>query len=267
MRQKPLAKPHLTCLMRLLLQHPRHLFITDHMASKLGPFFAILAKANNEWTASLKAQSETQVVVECENKALIVEVFNEKFRKALASGHEGWIFLAQILREDEEILFAFEDARERTLFEELREIDGIGPKSAAVLIGRVGLDGFRKLVMNPKDLQTLKIPGMGSKSLEKVSLGLKQKQESFLQILGTSIDNSQSQQSFADEVPAEIEKALMQLGLKPFEVRQVFQSLSKENPEALDQSIETLLPEALKIWGRMRASRNPLGTKNSDKNL
>ncbi len=245
-----------------LLQHPPHLFITDHMASKLGPFFALQAKANVEWTSSLRAQSETQVVLECEKRSYIVDIFNENFRKKLltvsTAANSQWIFLAQILREDEEVLFAFEDPRERSLFEELREIDGIGPKSAALLIGKVGLEGFRKLILNPKEIQTLKIPGMGSKSLEKVSLGLKQKQERFLLILGESTvsENMSSPTTTLGEVPTDLEKALLQLGLKNFEVKQVFQTMLKENSEALSLPVNQMLQEALQVWGRSRASRN-----------
>lgn len=228
------------------------------MASKLGPFFALHAKANVEWTSSLRAQSDTQVVLECENRSYIVDIFNENFRKKLLGLNSQWIFLAQILREDEEVLFAFEDPRERSLFEELREIDGIGPKSAALLIGKVGLEGFRKLIFNPKEIQTLKIPGMGSKSLEKVSLGLKQKQEGFLLILGevkNSDNNTPSITNFG-EVPSDLEKALLQLGLKGFEVKQVFQTMLKENSEALSLPVNQMLQEALQVWGRSRSSRN-----------
>jgi AraC-like DNA-binding protein len=148
-----------------LLPQALHLFITDIMASKLGPKFSLLAKGRKDWTSTL-TNPDTQVVVETnKGEAFVLEVFSEKFHTQLIeSSEERWIFLAQIIREDEEILFAFENPRERTLFEELRSIDGIGPKSAALLVGRLGLAGFRGILeknmystyFNDKNIKDLK---------------------------------------------------------------------------------------------------------------
>lgn len=246
-----------------LLPQALHLFITDYMASKLGPKFSLLAKGRKDWTSTL-TNSDTQVVVETNRgEAFVLEIFSEKFHTQLIeNSEERWIFLAQIIREDEEILFAFENPRERTLFEELRTIDGIGPKSAALLVGRLGLTGFRSLLENPKNISTVKIPGLGPKNLEKMSLGLKQKKEHFLGIVGQRAVDSALSNEMSDNLTSDrldLEKALTQLGLKNHEARDVFAQMCKENPSYQEMPLAQLLQEALRWLGRTR-SRSELST-------
>lgn len=208
----------------------------------------------------MSLQNDSQVVVEAGNKAYVIEVLSENFKnKLLASTEPQWIFFGQVLREDEEILYAFENPKERTLFEELRGIDGIGPKSAALLVGRLGLAGFRDILQNPKNISTVKVPGLGPKNLEKMSLGLKQKKEHFLGIVGAvseALENVEGSSTLALSVSgsrADLEKALMQLGLKAFEARDLFEKMCKENEAYEDMPLPQLLQEALKWWGKARS--------------
>lgn len=202
-------------------------------------------------------------MVEAGHQAFVIDVLSENFRNKLLNSNEAhWIFFGQLLREDEEILYAFENPKERSLFEELRGIDGIGPKSAALLVGRLGLSGFRDILQNPKNISTVKVPGLGPKNLEKISLGLKQKKEHFLGIVGVSVDNHGAELPASLELGSDrqdLEKALTQLGLKPYEAREVFEKMCKENPAFADMALPVLLQEALKWWGK---ARSPLKENN-----
>ncbi len=198
-------------------------------------------------------------MVEAGHKAYVIDVLSENFRTKLLNKNEAqWIFFGQVLREDEEILYAFESPNERSLFDELRGIDGIGPKSAALLVGRLGLAGFREILQNPKSISTVKVPGLGPKSLEKMSLGLKQKKEHFLGIVGATAETSSTNESGNTVVSfgsdrQDLEKALTQLGLKPFEAQAVFEKMCNENPDFADMPLPQLLQEALKWWGKARS--------------
>ena len=152
--------------------------------AKLGPLFSISARGRKDWSECLVG-SDSQLALETATGGIVVETFSPTLREALLDGGEfQWIFLGQVLREDEEILYAFASPRERTLFEELRNIDGIGPKSAAVIVGKLGPEGFKKILSDPRSISTLKIPGLGPKNLEKFSLGLKQKKRTFSENCG-----------------------------------------------------------------------------------
>ncbi|MEZ4813992.1 MAG: Holliday junction branch migration protein RuvA [Bdellovibrionota bacterium] len=234
------------------------------MASRLGPLYSLHAVARKDWTSNL--QNETQVVVESGQQAFVIEVLSESFRnKLLASGEAQWIFFGQLLREDEEILYAFENPKERTLFEELRSIDGIGPKSAALLVGKLGLSGFREVIQNPKSISTVKVSGLGPKNLEKISLGLKQKKEHFLGIVGIQV-GSESTATTTDfdfgSDRQDLEKALIQLGVKPIEARELFSKMCKENPDFIEMPLTQLLQEALKWWGKARSPSSGLKEKS-----
>ncbi len=189
---------------------------------------------------------------------------NPDFRdRLLATNEATWIFLGQLLREDEEILYAFENPRERTLFEELRTIDGIGPKSAALLVGKIGLKGFKEILENPKAISTVKISGLGPKNLEKISLGLKQKKEHFLGIVGIQ-EGTASQKTSMDFSGArlDLEKALLGLGVKSSEAKDLFAKMCEQDPSFQEMPLQQLLQEALKWWGRARA---PVDANRKDK--
>lgn len=234
------------------------------MASRLGPLYSLHAVARKDWTSNL--QNESQVVVESGQQAFVIEVLSESFRnKLLASDEAQWIFFGQLLREDEEILYAFENPKERTLFEELRSIDGIGPKSAALLVGKLGLNGFREVIQNPKSISTVKVSGLGPKNLEKISLGLKQKKEHFLGIVGIQAGTEQTANSTSDfdfgSDRQDLEKALLQLGLKPFEAKELFTKMCKQDAAFAEMPLAQLLQEALKWWGKARSPNSSVNEK------
>jgi Holliday junction DNA helicase RuvA len=79
------------------------------------------------------------------------------------------------VREDALQLFGFADAEERTLFEQLLAVSGVGPKVAlAIVSGYSPGELKRAIVREDADLfQT--IPGIGKKTAQRVVLELKEK--------------------------------------------------------------------------------------------
>jgi holliday junction DNA helicase RuvA len=79
------------------------------------------------------------------------------------------------VREDALQLFGFADADERTLFEQLLSVSGVGPKAAlAIVSGYSPGELKRAIVREDADLfQT--IPGIGKKTAQRVVLELKER--------------------------------------------------------------------------------------------
>ena len=82
-------------------------------------------------------------VVGMDGDALVVDVGGVGFRvsatagaRALAgqSGNEARLFTEMVVREDSIDLFGFETAQERELFGILREVKGVGPKTADAIL-------------------------------------------------------------------------------------------------------------------------------------
>ena len=61
------------------------------------------------------------------------------------------------------------------LFEILRSVSGIGPKTAILIIGNIGIYNFQIALMN-SDISTLsKVPGIGKKTAERLIIDLRDK--------------------------------------------------------------------------------------------
>jgi Holliday junction DNA helicase RuvA len=79
------------------------------------------------------------------------------------------------VREDAITLYGFETSAERTCFEQLLGVNGVGPRLALSALGALTPDALARAV-NGGDVRTLTgIPGVGKKTAERIVLELKGK--------------------------------------------------------------------------------------------
>ncbi len=78
-----------------------------------------------------------------------------------------------VVREDSLTLFGFNDSDERSVFESVQTVSGIGPRIAQAMLAALRPDDIRRAVATG-DLATLtKVPGIGSKGAQRLVLELK----------------------------------------------------------------------------------------------
>ncbi len=229
------------------------------MASSTGPKFAALVTAPPEWNWA-GTLDENSVGLKLPNgEGWIVEIFSRAFRERLLSGGEHWIFLAHIIREDAELLYAFETVNDRALFVELRELDSIGPKTAALAVSALGSKALFDL-MHGASPSIFKVSGLGPKTLEKLAVGIKAKQEKFLKLLTPvhSSKGSSSQVAKGPVAPALLIQSMEKLGASPSDTMRVYRELLEEDPlnEKLDSS--ELMRKLLQRWGQMKSRPHPV---------
>ncbi|TDT33510.1 Holliday junction branch migration protein RuvA [Naumannella halotolerans] len=93
----------------------------------------------------------------------------------LRIGTEVTLATSLVVREDSMTLYGFADAAGRDLFELLITANGVGPKLAQAALAVHGPDDLR-LAIAEADLAALtKVPGIGRKGAEKISLELRDK--------------------------------------------------------------------------------------------
>lgn len=100
--------------------------------------------------------------------------------------HDGLttIYLSFIIREYSQALYGFVHEKERSIFELLLNVSGIGPKVALTIVSNTTSDMLMSAILR-KDIASLcKIPGIGKKTAERMFLELKDSLGSFAQ--GTS---------------------------------------------------------------------------------
>jgi Holliday junction DNA helicase RuvA len=77
-----------------------------------------------------------------------------------------------LVREDDLTLFGFSDAGEREVFENLKKVSGVGPKTAMQMVSALGANEIRRAI-NEEDPKSLtRAPGVGSKVAHRVVLEL-----------------------------------------------------------------------------------------------
>ena len=81
------------------------------------------------------------------------------------------------VREDALVLFGFSTTSERTCFERLVQISGVGPRMALAVLSGIGADELHGAVLDSDRERLQKIPGVGRKTAERILLELRDRLE------------------------------------------------------------------------------------------
>lgn len=142
--------------------------------------------------------------------------------------------------EDSMRLFGFYDEEERRLFLELIKVNGIGPKQAMKILSGVRVNDFIN-ALDQTDVNFLsKIPGLGSKTSQKIILALRDTLV-FTQDAGlpqnVKTGNSNKYQ--------DITQALVEMGYEKKRVLEVVSQLLKDNEQSLSSKSQSEIEEWL----------------------
>lgn len=91
------------------------------------------------------------------------------------AGAEAVLHVHTHVREDALQLFGFATLEERSAFELLIGISGVGPKLALAILSGIGVDELRQAVTQQDRPRLQQIPGVGKKTAERVLLELRDK--------------------------------------------------------------------------------------------
>ncbi len=123
------------------------------------------------------------VVVSATDKYILVETGGITYRifataetlLKYQAGQEVTLWTAHIIREDAQELFGFETTGDQDLFELLRSISGIGPRSALGIMNVATIGTIARAVHTNDVSYLTKISGIGKKTAEKIILELRDK--------------------------------------------------------------------------------------------
>ena len=97
-------------------------------------------------------------------------VANERARHVI--GQELFLHTAFIVREDAQLLFGFETAEELAVFDLLRSVTGVGPKSAQAVLAVMTLSEIAGAVVAENDAAFKKVVGIGPKTAKLIIVSL-----------------------------------------------------------------------------------------------
>lgn len=165
------------------------------------------------------------------------------FYKLPNNGQEVIVLTHLIVREDAQLLYGFNHEQERELFRELIKVNGVGPKLALAILSGMSAQQFIVAVEQGEIKTLVKLPGVGTKTAERLIVEMKDRVKRFGEELSDSmtIVETGNIKKSSNQIESEAVSALIALGYKPQEASRIISKVIK--PE---MDCETLIREALK---------------------
>ncbi len=155
----------------------------------------------------LASKTPTDAVIETGGVGFRLRIPLSSYRALGEVGQEMHLWTHLHAREDILQLFGFATKEERSLFELLISVSGIGPSSAQSILSGISVEAFREAIRSQDITRLTKAPGIGKKTAERLILELKEK-------IGFSTDDSVESKVFSSPVEEEAVLALVSLGYK-----------------------------------------------------
>jgi len=148
-------------------------------------------------------------------------------------GRKAKLFTRLQVRDEAMVLYGFASAADRSLFDQLVTVSGVGPKLAMSILSVLSAEALRRaIVTGDADALTM-VPGVGKKVAARVILDLKDR-------MGAT------DEPVVTGSLAEVRDALLTLGLSTQEAREAVAELGAGD----ERPVEELLREALQTVGR-----------------
>jgi Holliday junction DNA helicase RuvA len=127
----------------------------------------------------LAQKDPARVIVDVNGVGYEVFVPLTTFSALPEAGSEVSIDVHTHVREDLIALYGFSTRRERTIFEKLMTISGIGPKLAVTILSGGSVEDLVTAIKRSDLARLTAIPGVGKKTAERIVLELKDKLQGF----------------------------------------------------------------------------------------
>ena len=157
----------------------------------------------------------------------------------IGEGEEVLLHICTTVREDAITLFGFLSTEDRTTFEMLREVNGVGPRTALGILSQMGRAELHRAITNEDIAALTKLKGLGKKTAERLCLELKNK---IPQTFTPTTMSGKTQE--ADPLPL----ALAQLDYRKSEIDRALNS--EDVPSMDDAPVGARLQAALRVLAR-----------------
>lgn len=175
----------------------------------------------------------TDLVVDCAGVGYEVKV-SLNCSTAYSLDQNAVVFTQMIVREDAQLLYGFHDKEERTMFNHLISVSGIGPNTAILMLSALRPSEIARAIQSEDLLTIKKIKGIGAKTAERLIVDLRDK----VAKLGFSENNLTGS---GNTTRFEALTALISLGFDRRSVEKVLDSIQNDN-----STVESLIREGLK---------------------
>ncbi len=177
---------------------------------------------------TLFEKAPNSALVECAGVGYEVTIPIGTYNELPPAGGECRIFVRHVVREDDEQLYGFATKDERSTFDLLTTISGVGPKLAMAVLDGLSIQDFRRCIVNGDAKRLGTVKGVGKKTAERIVVELKGKIDPVEAMASTGGKASPIDASMRDAV-----LALSQLG---FAQEQAFKMVQAAIDKGADKS-------------------------------
>jgi Holliday junction DNA helicase RuvA len=124
---------------------------------------------------TLLEKNPPQILVEAGGVGYEVEVPMSTFYNLPASGERVTLLTHLVVREDAHLLYGFSSEAERRAFRQLLKISGVGARTALAVLSGMSVGELIEAIAAQESGRLVKIPGIGTKTAERLLLELKGK--------------------------------------------------------------------------------------------
>jgi Holliday junction DNA helicase RuvA len=192
----------------------------------------------------LRATAANHLVIETSGIGFQVYAPRPVLERAGAVGEEMTLLTVLIVREDALTLYGFADAAQRTMFETLIGVSGVGPRIALALLSSATPDEIRLAVAHSDGARLARVPGIGKKMAERLLLELKGKLDL------KNLPAAAGAESAAPAAPAapgvasvnnDLAELLVSLGYSSSEAQAAIAALPADAPAELEERLRLAL--------------------------
>jgi Holliday junction DNA helicase RuvA len=147
------------------------------------------------------------------------------------TGHNLTLYTHLVVREDALTLYGFPDQDERSLFELLITVSGVGPRIAIAILSTLTPDHLRNAVGREEPEILTRVPGIGKKLAQKLVFELKDKM---------AIDTITGLAAIS-EIDTDVIATLTALGYSVVEAQTALQSIPRDAPQDVEERVRLAL--------------------------
>lgn len=192
---------------------------------------------------TLEEKAKDSIVVETAGIGYKIYISEKTMMTLGELGEKIKIYTHYHVREDNISLYGFTSNEELKMFELLLQVSGIGAKTAITMLSNITPSQFALAIISNDIKELVKIPGIGTKSAQRMILELKDK----LKVENAVEEKSETKTEEVSNVEAinEATQALQILGYNKAEIKRVFEKIQLKNV-----STEDIIKNALKNLAR-----------------
>jgi Holliday junction DNA helicase RuvA len=184
-----------------------------------------------------------QVVVEAGGVGYLLSIPSTVREKVGPAGTQVELHVHTHVREDQLALFGFASTDELELFEQLIQVDGVGPKVGLAILSVASVLVLKRAILDGDVAPIRRAPGVGPRTAQKVIIDIRPK----LEAEAVALVVPRSGGPAADgEVPRQLDTALRGLGFSAQQARQGLDAVDWAEHPAMQEA----LAAALKALGR-----------------